>query len=49
MDEEWLGGWAERRTVDGWVSGGVDQVRAPHDRHVLAPLSTCHDSHHQSI
>ena len=24
MDEEWLGGWAERRTVDGWVSGWVD-------------------------
>ena len=32
MDDEWLGGWAERRMVDGWMSGRVDQVRgtSPH-------------------
>lgn len=27
MDDEWLGGWAERRMVGGWMSGWVDQVR----------------------
>ena len=43
--EWWLGGWAEENGgwVDEWMGGWVDQVSAPHDTHVLAPLSTCHD------
>ena len=40
MDDEWLGGWAERRMVDGWMSGWVDLVRGTSQHTHSCPSQT---------